>query len=436
MDKDINTLSGIEFEILCQQLLQKMGFEVETTKASGDGGIDLIAINHQALLSGKYIVQCKRYVGSVGEPIIRDLYGVVMSERANKGILITTGHFTFSAIEFAQDKNIELIDGVKLHKLLNQYEEVNLANEVKIFFEHDGFDRSKYFFYKDVVVQTDCTEEMAFDYLKFLFSYMVNSVEPDFNAKDFDNYDLQNSDISDLDLIHSGLAREFERYFKWYIDKYYKKGKVQLLKRPFLVYKYAGIASLYNFDLFNYVHQRYSLLKGDIGLYIAYDGRPYYRGDYRMYYEIKQDIDKMLQNPDAVKFIKKYYFYELMNLYSLFQYFDIELGKKKILEIATRSFLEEDYHVDESKLLELYSKERTFDMMLNEKRFIILHPAISESYDFNGKDKRVFKDVITRYRYAVNYTSYYEKYASESEEKIQTEISKIEVLLNTLQGGM
>lgn len=122
---DINSMSGIEFEFLCKTLLEKMGFETVTTKASGDGGIDLIAYNHQPILSGKYIIQCKRYSGSVGEPIIRDLYGVVTSERANKGILITSGYFTSSAIKFANDKPIELIDGNKLNALLNNY---GLAN--------------------------------------------------------------------------------------------------------------------------------------------------------------------------------------------------------------------------------------------------------------------------------------------------------------------
>lgn len=118
MELDINILSGIEFENVCKQVFENMGFDVETTKASGDGGIDLIAYNHQPLLSGKYIVQCKRYSGSVGEPIIRDLFGVVMSERANKGILMTTGYFTRSAITFAKDKQIELIDGTMLRELL------------------------------------------------------------------------------------------------------------------------------------------------------------------------------------------------------------------------------------------------------------------------------------------------------------------------------
>lgn len=122
---EINTLSGVEFERVCKLLLENMGFSVETTKASGDGGIDLFAYNTQPLLSGKYIIQCKRYAGSVGEPIIRDLYGVVTSERANKGILITTGHFTKSAIHFAENKPIELIDGALLKSLIGQHLKAN-----------------------------------------------------------------------------------------------------------------------------------------------------------------------------------------------------------------------------------------------------------------------------------------------------------------------
>lgn len=121
MGNDINSLSGIEFENICKNLIENMGFSVETTKASGDGGIDLIAYNHEPVFSGKYIIQCKRYSGSVGEPIIRDLYGVITSERANKGILMTTGYFTKSAIAFAEGKPIELIDGGRLDALLKRH---------------------------------------------------------------------------------------------------------------------------------------------------------------------------------------------------------------------------------------------------------------------------------------------------------------------------
>lgn len=125
---DMNNMSGIEFEFLCKKLLEKMGFDVEQTKASGDGGIDLIATNSQPFLEGKYIIQCKRYSGSVGEPIIRDLYGVVCSERANKGILMTTGTFTNSAVNFAAGKQLELIDGIKLSVLLEKHQITNTSS--------------------------------------------------------------------------------------------------------------------------------------------------------------------------------------------------------------------------------------------------------------------------------------------------------------------
>lgn len=116
----INKLSGIEFEGLCAAIISDMGFQIELTKASGDGGIDIIARNSLPLYRGKYIVQCKRYSGTVGEPILRDLYGVVMSERANKGILMTTGTFTRSAIAFAEGKPLELIDITGIESLLAQ----------------------------------------------------------------------------------------------------------------------------------------------------------------------------------------------------------------------------------------------------------------------------------------------------------------------------
>lgn len=119
--REVQSMSGTEFELLTEKLLIAMGFQTETTKKSGDGGIDIIAFNKQPLLSGKYIIQCKRYSGSVGEPVIRDLYGVVNSERANKGVLITSGSFTKQAQAFAADKQLELIDGKKLDALLLQY---------------------------------------------------------------------------------------------------------------------------------------------------------------------------------------------------------------------------------------------------------------------------------------------------------------------------
>lgn len=48
----------------------------------------------------------------------RDLYGTMQNERANKGILITTSHYTSAAREFAKDLPLQLIDGAGLLSLL------------------------------------------------------------------------------------------------------------------------------------------------------------------------------------------------------------------------------------------------------------------------------------------------------------------------------
>jgi hypothetical protein len=118
---DLDNLGGHEFEDLIEHLLVKMGFATEGRKRAADGGIDIVAVSSQPVVSGRYIIQCKRYSNSVSSPIVRDLYGVVMAERANKGILITTSAFTSDAIEFAHEKPIELIDGPRLIDLLRKY---------------------------------------------------------------------------------------------------------------------------------------------------------------------------------------------------------------------------------------------------------------------------------------------------------------------------
>ncbi|MBI5048960.1 MAG: restriction endonuclease [Deltaproteobacteria bacterium] len=113
--------NGLDFERQVHALLKKMGFEADVTKASGDGGIDIIAHSKEHITGGKYIIQCKDWSNPVGEPPVRDLYGVVTAEKANKGILITTSTFTSPAIKFAEDKPLELIDGAKFNKLLSKY---------------------------------------------------------------------------------------------------------------------------------------------------------------------------------------------------------------------------------------------------------------------------------------------------------------------------
>ena len=121
--KNIYSISPVEFENLIGHLFKSMGFDIKSTKVTGDGGIDLVAYNPQPVTGGKYIIQCKRYFpnNNVGVVPVRDLFGVVHAENANKGILITTSAFTSQAKDFAEGKPLELIDGEKLKTLLEQH---------------------------------------------------------------------------------------------------------------------------------------------------------------------------------------------------------------------------------------------------------------------------------------------------------------------------
>jgi HJR/Mrr/RecB family endonuclease len=119
---DLNYMDGHQFEALIEDLVRRMGLTVDERKLTADGGVDILAHSHEPLFEGKYVIQCKRYTQKVPEPPVRDLYGVVHSRNANKGILITNSTFTQAAIDFAKDKQLELIDGTALWSLLSKYD--------------------------------------------------------------------------------------------------------------------------------------------------------------------------------------------------------------------------------------------------------------------------------------------------------------------------
>jgi Holliday junction resolvasome RuvABC ATP-dependent DNA helicase subunit len=120
---DLQELSGADFEKLVAGLLDRMGFQAETTKTSGDGGIDVIANLNQAIVGGRYLFQCKRYASNnlVGAPMLRDFYGAVTADRAVKGVFITTSDFTPQAREFGERVGLELIALAKLQELIRTY---------------------------------------------------------------------------------------------------------------------------------------------------------------------------------------------------------------------------------------------------------------------------------------------------------------------------
>lgn len=114
-----------EFEHLIRELFEKEfnnnGSQVKVTQASRDGGVDAIAFDPDPIRGGKIVIQAKRYTNTVGVAAVRDLYGTVMNEGANKGILVTTSDYGPDSYEFAKGKPITLLNGGNLLHLLEKH---------------------------------------------------------------------------------------------------------------------------------------------------------------------------------------------------------------------------------------------------------------------------------------------------------------------------
>lgn len=114
-------LTPSEFEVLVSNLFGKMGLETKLTRSSRDGGVDAVAFDTRPVLGGKVVIQAKRYKDTVGVGAVRDLYGTMLNEGANKGILVCTSGYGPDAFNFSKDKPIELIDGGGLLYLLREH---------------------------------------------------------------------------------------------------------------------------------------------------------------------------------------------------------------------------------------------------------------------------------------------------------------------------
>lgn len=114
----LDNLSWREFEKLVGEGFRLQGYTVaENHEPGSDGGIDL------TLRKGgeKYLVQCKQWRAfKVGVPVVRELYGVMAAKGAAGGFVVTSGRFTAEAEEFASGRNVQLIDGPRLHQLLKR----------------------------------------------------------------------------------------------------------------------------------------------------------------------------------------------------------------------------------------------------------------------------------------------------------------------------
>ncbi|MBD8027343.1 restriction endonuclease [Ureibacillus sp. Re31] len=104
--KEIDEMTGEEFEEFLGYLFQKRGYKVSYTKASSDYGADLILEDRNDIIA----VQAKRYSGSVGVKAVQEIIGALKMYDATEAWVVTNSYFTRQAEKLAETNDVYLID--------------------------------------------------------------------------------------------------------------------------------------------------------------------------------------------------------------------------------------------------------------------------------------------------------------------------------------
>ncbi|MBK8814106.1 MAG: restriction endonuclease [Methylococcaceae bacterium] len=113
----LNKIEWKLFEDICMEYLRIKHCDANVTCSGADGGIDITIKDNQDRIIA--FAQCKSWSKPIGVSHIRELFGVMASERVKVGVFLTTSFFSKEAKQFAIDKPLVLIDGDELIRLIN-----------------------------------------------------------------------------------------------------------------------------------------------------------------------------------------------------------------------------------------------------------------------------------------------------------------------------
>lgn len=115
--REIDVMTGIEFEKYLAVVFQQMGYVVTRTPGSNDFGIDLLLTG-----AGKRIaVQAKRHSNKVGSGAVQKSVGGKQFYNADECWVVTNSHFTPAAHEFARETGVSLLDREWIIKVANAF---------------------------------------------------------------------------------------------------------------------------------------------------------------------------------------------------------------------------------------------------------------------------------------------------------------------------
>lgn len=110
--KDIDEMSGIQFERYIAKMLKRHNFaDIQITEYY-DYGVDIIAKKNGVTWG----IQTKRYSNQVKADAVRQVYSALKHYKCDRGMVITNNTFTNPAKKLAEENHIILIDRYMLAK--------------------------------------------------------------------------------------------------------------------------------------------------------------------------------------------------------------------------------------------------------------------------------------------------------------------------------
>lgn len=105
---------GLDFEKKCEGVLASSGFEVRTTRATGDFGADLIAEQDDII----FVIQCKNLNRPVGVKAVQEAIGARRHYTADFACVCADAGFTEAALELAASNRVLTSNSANLARSL------------------------------------------------------------------------------------------------------------------------------------------------------------------------------------------------------------------------------------------------------------------------------------------------------------------------------
>lgn len=105
--------SGEDYELYCANVLEQCGWGIQRTSATGDQGVDIIAISDGV----RVVIQCKFYSKPVGNAAVQEVVAGKIFYDGDYAVVVSNNSFTSSARSLAQSGGVVLVHHEQLCNL-------------------------------------------------------------------------------------------------------------------------------------------------------------------------------------------------------------------------------------------------------------------------------------------------------------------------------